>query len=231
MASRARKKADDIYNARRRAKRLLNRLSRDSVAGLSFQEQRALQSYELGLYKQIYSTYQSASDRAKFLKTVPADVRAALDGRKPVADFEKAKQAASNLDIQTKRDNRSAASRRNEIFKREIRLASTGDASTALGKFGKANVKIFYAATQSIWEGIPYNKRDNAIMNALDVDSLREAYRMVLSGNVSAVREAAQYQRGYEVDSEYTDEGADFYEDMGAPDEEGSPDYLLGVGL
>ena len=46
---------------------------------------------------------------------------------------------------------------------------------------GKNQEKIFYARTQKLWEGLPNAARNEAIMEALGVDSIEEAYRIVLN--------------------------------------------------
>lgn len=50
---------------------------------------------------------------------------------------------------------------------------------------------IFYAATQDYWQGGPAADRDKLIMEGLGVDTLEEAYEIVLAKNARAVEAAS----------------------------------------
>ena len=67
--------------------------------------------------------------------------------------------------------------RKEKIFTRNIAQASIGGVS----KFSKEQVKIFYGATQKLWEGLPIEKRNEAIKNKLGVDTLEEAWDLIYS--------------------------------------------------
>ena len=194
--SRAKRKSDELYNERRRAKRLAARIEKQQFR--TAREQQAAQSYVTNLQKQIERTYVSKG-----------------------VEIEEAFKAAKGLSVQTRREVRTASQRANEIFTREMNLASSGNEST-LGVNGAQHVKIFYAATQSIWEGQPLERRNKAILAAMETDSLREAFTNVLWQNRAAMKAAKH--AGEPIGT--TDENAFFYEDALDVEEYGSPEYL-----
>ena len=193
---RAKRKSDELYNERRRAKRLAARIEKQQFR--TAREQQAAQSYVANLRKQIERTYISKG-----------------------VEVEEAFKAAKGLGVQTRREVRTASQRANEIFTREMNLASSGNEST-LGEHGEQYVKIFYAATQSMWEGQPLEMRNKAILAAMGTDSLREAFMSVLWQNRAAIRAARH--AGEPIGT--TDENAFFYEDALDVEEYGSPEYL-----
>nr|DAU86385.1 MAG TPA: hypothetical protein [Bacteriophage sp.] len=194
--SRAKRKSDEIYNERRRAKRLAARIEKATYA--TAREQRAAMSYAANLRAQAERTYVTKG-----------------------ATMEGAQKAAKALGVQTRRGVATDSQRRNEIFAREIRLASAGEQNT-LGRDSLAKVKIFYTATQDAWEGQPLEMRNKAILAALGTDSLQEAFTEVLWQNRAALRAAKHASEPIEV----TDENAWFYEDALDAEDYGSPDYL-----
>lgn len=193
---RAKRKSDELYNERRRAKRLVTRIEKQQFR--TAREQQAAQNYVTNLQKQIERTYVSKG-----------------------VEIEEAFKAAKELSVQTRREVRTASQRANEIFTREMNLASSGNEST-LGANGAQYVKIFYAATQSIWEGQPLERRNKAILAAMETDSLREAFTNVLWQNRAAMKAAKH--AGEPIGT--TDENAFFYEDALDVEEYGSPEYL-----
>lgn len=193
---RAKRKSDELYNERRRAKRLAARIEKQQFE--TAREQQAAQSYVANLRRQIERTYIS--------KGVEKD---------------EAFKAAKSLGVQTRREVRTASQRANEIFTRELNLASSGNEST-LGALGQQYVKIFYASTQSIWEGQPLERRNKAILAALGTDSLRDAFIEVLYKNRGAIKAAKHAGEPIGI----TDENAFFYEDADETDDYGSPEYL-----
>lgn len=82
--------------------------------------------------------------------------------------------------------------RRDALFKSQLELERSGTGSaTYAGVLAKGRgEQIFYAATQDIWHDVSPMGRDKAIMAYLGVDTLEEAYEIVLGQNVDAFREA-----------------------------------------
>lgn len=105
-----------------------------------------------------------------------------------------------------KRERLDAQTRRNRITREQIRLEEEGGTSAYFG--GQAGAghyeRIFYMSTQSIWAGLPNADRDEAIMKALGVSSLRDAYDLVIAQNEEAIEamheafgnRATKWQRG-----------------------------------
>ena len=169
--ARAKRTSDEVYNARRRAKRLLARLEREDVSGMSTSHRRARADYIASVREQIAQSYQGTRQ----VHQVPeAQTRT--------------KNAAERLDRMTTapRKAKSRAARSNLIFQRQINLARSGAPST-LGDSGKEAVSVFYAATRRFWRGKDPKERNRLIMEGLGVTSLSEAYDRVIGANRKAL--------------------------------------------
>ena len=167
--ARAKRTSDEVYNARRRAKRLLARLEREDVSGTL--QKRARADYIASVREQIAHSYQGTRQ----VHQVPeAQTRT--------------KRAAERLDRMTTapRKAKSRAARSNLIFQRQINLARSGAPST-LGEGGKEAVSVFYAATRRFWRGKDPKERNRLIMEGLGVTSLSEAYDRVIGANRKAL--------------------------------------------
>lgn len=169
--ARAKRTSDEVYNARRRAKRLLARLEREDVSGMSTSQKRARAEYIASVREQITQSYQGTRQ-----------VHQAAEAQT------RTKKAAERLDRMTTapRKARSSAARSNLIFQRQINLARSGAPST-LGDSGKQAVSVFYAATRRFWRGKDPKERNRLIMEGLGVTSLSEAYDRVIGANRKAL--------------------------------------------
>lgn len=169
--ARAKRTSDEIYNARRRAKRLLARLEREDVSGMSTSQKRARADYIASVREQISQSYQGTR---QVRRVAEAQTRT--------------KEAAERLDRMTTapRNARSRAARSNLIFQRQINLARSGAPST-LGDNGTQAVSVFYAATRRFWRGRDPRERNRLIMEGLGVTSLSEAYDRVIGANRKAL--------------------------------------------
>lgn len=169
--ARAKRASDEVYNARRRAKRLLARLEREDVSGMSTSQRRARADYIASVREQIAKSYQGTR---QVHQVTEAQART--------------KRAAERLDRMTTapRKAKSRAERSNLIFQRQINLARSGAPST-LGERGKESVSVFYAATRRFWRGKDPKERNRLIMEGLGVSSLSEAYDRVIGANRKAL--------------------------------------------
>ena len=166
--ARAKRTSDEVYNARRRAKRLLARLEREDVSGMGTSQKRARADYIASVREQIAQSYQ---------------------GTRQVPEAQtRTKSAAERLDRMTTapRKARSLAARSNLIFQRQLNLARSGAPST-LGESGRESVSVFYAATRRFWRGRDPKERNRLIMEGLGVTSLSEAYDRVIGANGKAL--------------------------------------------
>lgn len=111
----------------------------------------------------------------------------------------------------------------NEITKEKINLASKGSVEISL--FTRENSKIFYRATQDIWQG-KTGDRNALIIEELGAKNLEEAYKKVLSDQVEAVKAA----KGGAKANGWTDQNEVFYKEVGQ-EKQSSPDYLDYVKL
>lgn len=169
--ARAKRTSDEVYNARRRAKRLLARLEREDVSGMSTSQKRARADYIASVREQIAQSYQGTRQ----VHQVPeAQTRT--------------KRAAERLDRMTTapRKAKTRSARSNLIFQRQLNLARSGAPST-LGDSGKEAVSVFYAATRRFWRGKGPKERNRLIMEGLGVTSLSEAYDRVIGANRKAL--------------------------------------------
>lgn len=208
--ARAKRASDEIYNARRRAKRLLARMEREDVSGMSSVQRRARADYMESVRAQIERTYQGTR--------AVREVRSAQ---------KRAKSASERLDRMTSapRKVKSSRERSDMLFQRQVNLARIG-APSLFGEHGKAAVSVFYASTRQIWRGRDLKDRNKLIMEALGVDNLQDAFDKVLIKNMRAVNEyIAQSAKSSTVEG-FTDENEEFYKEVEFDSElRGSPTW------
>lgn len=159
MAKRQRRQSDEVYNVRRRAKRYVKSLEKQVKQSKSATERRVLRRYIRNLNETIAGTYRGSG------RSIDKSV------------------AALKSQIQR---GKSGTARANYVFQQQIGLAGRGRKS-ALGKYGAQKVKIFYTATQRIWQGAPASQRNKLIMAELGASSLGEAFDMVMKRNKTAL--------------------------------------------
>ena len=159
MAKRQRRQSDEVYNVRRRAKRYVKSLEKQVNQSKSATERRVLRRYIRNLNETVAGTYRGSG------RSIDKSV------------------AALKSQIQR---GKSGAARANYVFQQQIGLAGRGRKS-ALGKYGAQKVKIFYTATQRIWQGAPASQRNRLIMAELGAGSLGEAFDMVMKRNKAAL--------------------------------------------
>lgn len=191
--ARAKRASDEIYNARRRAKRLLARLEREGTAGMSSTQASARADYIASVRASIAESYQTGAN-----------------ARTP----ERAKFASEKLDRMTKtiRAQRTRKARNDALFARQINLARIG-APNMLGEHSAEKVEIFYAATRQLWRGREPRRRNEFIVRGLGASSLSDAYDMVLAGNQKAIDYAVGRSTSSYVDG-LTSENEDFYSEV-----------------
>lgn len=196
--ARAKRASDEIYNARRRAKRLLARMEREDVSGMSTAQKRARADYMESVRAQITQSYQGTRD--------VWEVRRAQ---------KRAKSAGERLDRMTSapRKVNSSRERSDMLFQRQINLARIGAPST-LGDHGKEAVDVFYAATRRYWRGKDPKERNRLIMRGLGASSLSEAFEKVISANERAINLAIDSGVNTSMVDGFTDENEGFYSEV-----------------
>lgn len=208
--ARAKRASDEVYNARRRAKRLLARMEREGVSGMGSVQRRARADYMESVRAQIEQSYQGTR--------AVREVRSAQ---------KRAKSASERLDRMTSapRKVKSSRERSDMLFQRQVNLARIG-APSLFGEHGKAAVSVFYASTRQIWRGRDHKDRNKLIMEALGVDNLQDAFDKVLIKNMRAVNEyIAQSAKSSTVEG-FTDENEEFYKEVELDSElRGSPPW------
>lgn len=160
--ARAKRASDEIYNARRRAKRLIARLEKQASSNAV--EDRAHKSYIQSLKSAVAASYVKKRSKEALAE---------------------AKKAAAKLDRMAAipRANRTAKARSEAIFRQQLATARRGNASA----IKEAEASVFYAATRHIWRGHDVRERNELIKKALGVSSLSEAFEKVIAENQDAV--------------------------------------------
>lgn len=196
--ARAKRASDEIYNARRRAKRLLARMEREDVSGMSTAQKRARADYMESVRAQITQSYQGTRE-----------VREVRRAQK------RAKSAGERLDRMTSapRKVKSSRERSDMLFQRQINLARIGAPST-FGDHGKEAVDVFYAATRRYWRGKDPKERNRLIMRGLGASSLSEAFEKVISANERALNLAIDSVVNTSTVEGFTDENEAFYSEV-----------------
>lgn len=165
--SRSRRRSDDLYNQRRRIRRVVERTERDINRGtLSKTDIKRARKYVARLRGALSETYVKGR------------------GKKAAKDMERASKKLSSLgnEITTGRNkSERSIARRNRIFINEMKNATSG--GMALGKYGSLRVKVFFRATQEYWEGVPADKRYDAIMRETGYTDLRKLFDRIMGEN------------------------------------------------
>lgn len=158
--ARAKRASDEIYNARRRAKRALARLDRDIKAG-KVKRSRQVTAYQKELRSQISKSYIGRNATAEKVQS--------------------AQQAAKTLDKYRVGAKATATERRNLMFKANLKAGSAGS-----GTIPKENVQLFFNATKHAWAG---RGRDRyaSIMSYYGIDDLQAIFEKVMEANKDAL--------------------------------------------
>ena len=195
--ARQRRKSDETYNVRRRAKRYVASLEREIAKTQSAAGRRALRKYARNITRQMKRTYRGSG-------------------------YNVAKATQVLVELIARKTGMTGQSRANYVFRQQIGIASRGGKSSIGGGYmGQAKTKIFYRATQRFWEGAPAKDRNKLIMAALGTDSLAEAFDMVMARQKLAVKAA----QGNLEPIEDTEENVLFAEGL-VSESTCSPDYL-----
>ena len=166
--SAAKQQSDAVYNQRRRAKRALARMMRETGGNLT----AAQRGYKKSLEQQIAATYI---------------------GHRPDAERKASAMRAADLLGQRVAGNKaSAAERRNIMFRSQFGSASRKGAN--IGGMTAARNKIFMRATQAAWAGRgPDRLKSIADYYGKPID---EVYRLVMARQGEALRREYRIRTG-----------------------------------
>lgn len=200
--SAAKQQSDAVYNQRRRAKRALARMMRETGGNLT----AAQRGYKKSLEQQIAATYI---------------------GHRPDAERKaSAMRAADLLGRRVAGNKASAAERRNIMFRSQFGSASRKGAS--IGGMTAARNKIFMRATQAAWAGRgPDRLKSIAEYYGKPID---EVYRLVMAQQGEALRREYRIRTGKSGGA--TDDPRDKLQLELAENVDrdmGSPDYMVYV--
>lgn len=222
---RAKRKSDEIYNARRRARRAAAKLERQLERGnIENENVVRTQKYINQINEAVSQSYAIKSGKKRGQYAQPIERMISRFG----AVSELVSSGIRELptgERAVKREGLSQAEimRREKVFERQISQASSG----GISMLSKEEVKIFYAATKNLWEGQNIQKRNILIKRKLGVESLEEAWEKVFEDeNVKrALEQAQQAQKRISSEADISDGSRDERE------EKGSPQYIKGLIL
>ena len=165
----------------------------------------------MGLFKKIKSAAKSIIARFAGKEQAKAPLGERVEAyrarREQVQQREQAKPRES---VAT----RSQVSASNRLFAREIANAARNRPST-LGARGHQKVQVFYRATQNIWQGLPVEQRNKAIMDYFETDSLYRAFLLVMAKQKDVFKK--------EDELEDTEASAFYNEDFPVEEKDGTP--------
>lgn len=201
---RAKRASDERYNERRRARRELARIERSIASGALTDRQREVQTrYAERLRNSIENSYIQKN----IVRGMTRKERGKLTSRSDAA----LRQARGILD--TRAVGRNAGERQNALFAEKLKQAGAGK-RTDISGMDSVSSQFFYVATRRLWASAPYEQRNETIMRRLGVDSLEEAYRIVMRENrrqIAAYREMIDGFTDEFTLEGMTDQAAEFY--------------------
>lgn len=202
---RAKRASDERYNERRRARRELARIEKQLGSGTLTGRQRDVQEkYAARLRESIENSYIQKN----IVRGMDRKSRAKLTSKSDAA----LRQARGILN--TRAQARNASERTNALFAEKLKAAGSGKRTDVSG-LDSVTSQFFYVATRRLWASSPYDQRNEVIMRRMGVDSLEEAYRIVMRENrkqIAAYREmVAGFTDEYTLDG-LTGQAAEFYE-------------------
>ena len=178
----------------------------------------------------IGSGVRSAVKRAQSVNkstSVPRGYTTRAKNMNRVGGRDKALEALENLHTPSGRD---LTNRINDLMRVEMQRAQHGETSKLgtkkinlnTGRMGaKEKIRIFYRSTQLAWEGRDPSKRDEYIMEALGVDTMAEAWDVVMDANKEVID---NWYGSYLVDD--TVENEAYRGSFEHQDFETSPEYI-----
>ena len=107
--------------------------------------------------------------------------------------------------------------RKDSIFQDKINKAGT-----SASDISKEEAKIFYGSTQKYWEGLPIEKRNQAIKDRLHVQTIEQAWNKVYKNAKvqNALDTAIKNQKPISTEQ-------DIPQSNDEKDEQGSPPYMI----
>lgn len=199
-----RARSREMDKIRKRTRRAIDRLNKISETTTDMRQRHAAKQQLTQLQAQLEQTYAGRRTRTYSAKAISAG--RSLSGER-VGSIKELQQGVYD-------------------FKNEMNKASRGKVSM-LGAQGQLKTQMFYRATQNAWQGKPNAEREQAIKDALGVDTLEQAYTKVM--NTPEMREALRQITATVTD---TNELSEAYEAAErAPKRIDSPTVLMQVQL
>lgn len=192
---RAYKRADVLTAKRKRVRRAINSLKKSITDSMPESEANVRRACIQRLETQLKNTYVGRVRNVAMRDEAYARANEIADTL--------TKQAAN---VKGGGGKRGEQRRAFNIFRQEMRIASKGGPS-ALGEFGREEVKIFWRYTQNIWQrsDVPADKRLEAVMKAYGATSLSELFETVMERNKKALEYARNMKMHLGDLEDYTD--------------------------
>lgn len=233
--ARPKRVSDDVYNARRRIRRAAKAAERKGETERARQLRLLAEQTYIGRGA-VADVSRAASAALAAMGRLP-DAKRRREMREQNEPMIRALRAASRSAstrgaaarlarglADRSLDKRAAeiARRRNDLFARQLSLASAGGESTLdrPDLTGKSQARIFWMSTRRIWMGARPEDRYDAIMRALGTSSLQDAFDRVMDLNRDALESAIRVERPIrDTISDMTDERGDEPSNIGSPPE------------
>lgn len=221
--SRPKRASDDVYNARRRIRRAARRAEKKGETERARQLRLMAEQTYIGRGASA-SVERAATVALVALRRLPSASERRASAERNQALVSGLRQATRQTSARTgARDlGRAIQARRNEIFARQLNLASAGAESTLDRPelSGKSQARIFWMSTRRMWMGVSPDKRYEAIMREMGTKSLEEAFRRVMEFNSDAVESAIRVEAPVrDTLRDMTDERGDEPAAIGSPPE------------
>ena len=203
--ARAKRQSDEVYNVRRRAKRLLARIERGFEEGKIPKSQYNALKQELA--PQIEKSYQTKTEsifeRGKRMEAVQ-HLRYQVGMM-----HDQMGKAGSVRELVSQQSFMRAANGEKNIWDRSIKSA---------GMSGRNAAAIVYFSTIQLWQGKPYRERNQIIMRALGTKTWDETVQYILSRNQKYIEQVLKNENmPYDTFTDMLDESDDVPEEGGSP--------------
>lgn len=199
-----RARSREMDKLRKRTRRAIERLNKISETTTDMRQRHAAKQQLTQLQAQLDASYAGKRSRTYSAKAVEAASKMRVE---KVGSLKELKSSTYD-------------------FRREMRKASKGQVS-ALGAHGQLKTQMFWRATQNAWQGLSSKNREQAVLDALGVDTIEAAYNKVM--NTPEIREALKQLNTQVTD---TDEISAAYEQAErVPKRIDSPSVVLNVQM
>lgn len=204
---RARRRSDALAEKRRKIKRTITSLRKSINRKMVTSERKARRATIRTLERGLKNTYVGRVSNSALRDEAFARAEENLNKLLQTTSIARKNRSGRKAEIE----------RTDRLFKNEMRQAGkSNDTIFGNGEVSRVKMKIFWRATQNIWQkpNIPPDKRLDAIKEAYDTDNLFEIFEKVMKKNTKALQYAQKVLDGEIIEDDGQSEG-------------GSPPFVL----